>query len=236
VKTIGKSAIANTGIIPHVNFTDLFSDYHKDVKKVADLKLKSEIISGLHPQLLNAVKNNTSIILFFGQIKKAKGVDVLLEAMTQINKECVVVIAGKTRNENWSKYEHIISVLNIKKKVIPVIRHITDEERDLLFAISDCIVLPYRLIYQSGVLLMAMSFPMTVIASDLAPNAAIVTSGSNGLLFTTKNSADLANKIQELLDYPEEALAFRKQALHDMKKLYSAKEIGAQYRMVLSNA
>lgn len=233
IKSIGKSVINNTAIIPHVNFTDLFSSYHLSPEKYTELKFKKEIIRQIHPQLQNVIDKNIPVILFFGQIKKVKGIDILLEAVAQCKKNFVVVIAGKTRNESWEKYENIIRVLNIQKKILPVIRHISDEERDVLFAISAGVILPYRLIYQSGVLLMAMSFPMTVIASDLPPNRDLIQPEKNGILFNSENAADLAKKIDELLDNTELTSAMKQQALLDMKKLYSAKEIGVQYKELL---
>jgi glycosyltransferase involved in cell wall biosynthesis len=119
--------------------------------------------------------------------------------------------------------------LNIRKKVIPIIRHISDPERDYLFALSKAIVLPYTQIYQSGVLLMAMSFPVTVLASDLPPNAELVEHGRNGLLFKSGDRRDLQSKLTEVLEDTFDFSAMNARALEDVDKRYSPEMIGAMY-------
>ena len=68
----------------------------------------------------------------------------------------------------------------------------------MLFFASDVIVLPYRVIFQSGVLLMAMSHGLPVIASDLAPNKEIITHKKNGYL-ADPNLNSLLNGINWLM-------------------------------------
>ncbi len=233
-RSIGKNAVKNTGIIPHVNFIDLFKDYHLHPEKRNALKLKEPALSALSPEILAAVKNNTPLILFFGQIKKAKGVDILLESISKSKTAFKVIIAGKLRNETREKYDSIVTKHQISDRVIQVIRHISDEERDVLFAISSCIVLPYRWIYQSGVLLMTMSFPMTVIASDLPPNADLIRNGSNGLLFKPEDTTELAAAMDKIIAHPEEARQMQVQALSDVQQKNSSEVIGKQYHDFLT--
>ena len=169
------------------------------------------------------------MLLFFGQIKKAKGLDVLLEAIAGIDKPFKLIIAGKVRDESWQKYEDKITALNIRNTVIPVIRHISDPERDYLFAVAKAVVLPYTHIYQSGVLLMAMSFPVTVLASDLPPNAELVEHGRNGLLFKSEDRGDLQSKLAEILEGRFDFSAMNARALEDVDKRYSPEMIGGMY-------
>lgn len=197
-KIISKKSLQSTTIIPHVNFIQLFDEYHKDNKKVSALKNNNKIINQLSFQINEAINNGEEILLFFGQIKKAKGVDILLKAVAETKNNYKLIIAGKLRFEDWNKYETIIKENGLEQKVISVIRHISDEERDVLFAISKAVILPYRFIYQSGVLLMAMSFPKLVLASDLSPNSDIVEDGINGFLFKCKDEKNLAKKIDYL--------------------------------------
>jgi glycosyltransferase involved in cell wall biosynthesis len=77
-------------------------------------------------------------------------------------------------------------------------RFIPDQERDLLFKACDLVVLPYRRIYNSGVLMMALSYGKTVLASDLPANREIVQNGINGYLFETGNAKSLFQNIQNL--------------------------------------
>jgi len=86
------------------------------------------------------------------------------------------------------------------------IRYIENEERDLFFRAANCLVIPYRKIFQSGVLIMGMSYLLPCIASDLPANRELIEDGTSGFLFENENSASLAetmNKVKELTS-PEE--------------------------------
>ena len=224
IKTFGKKISADTGIIPHVNFTALFND-----KINLDKTVIANHLAAINPRLQKLHESNTPLILFFGQIKKAKGLSVLIQSLAKTNTKAVLIIAGKLRNESWEKYESEIQKLGLAERVIPIIRHITDIERDLLFEISECVVLPYTLIYQSGVLLMAMSYPTAVIASSLPPNRDLVQHEKNGLLFRTENSEDLALQIDRIVHDANLKVQLRNQALIDVTERYNADKIGQMY-------
>ena len=232
-KTISASAANTISVVPHVNFTSLFEKYHSNNSLLEALKNNTLVLNNLDSRLGDLVKFNNPIILFFGQIKKVKGLDILIDALPLCKTEVHLVIAGKLRNENWEKYYKQIVNIKSANKVISIIRHITDEERDVLFAISTCIVLPYRVIYQSGVLLMAMSFPLPVIASDLGPNCDIIAHQVNGLLFKSENAANLAQQIDDLVSGKVDATQLKNQAFLDIKNRFSYQEIGRQMATIL---
>ena len=58
--------------------------------------------------------------------------------------------------------------------------------------------MPYKKIYQSGVLLLSFSYGRTVITSDLPPFKEIISNGNNGFMFESGNSLSLANAILQL--------------------------------------
>lgn len=232
-KIISEKSLQHTCIIPHVNFIQLFDEYHKNPDKIINLKNNSSSINKLSPQIIEAIKNGDELLLFFGQIKKAKGVDVLLKAAAQTKNNYKLIIAGKLRFEEWDKYEAIIKEYHLEEKVIPIIRHISDEERDILFAICKAVILPYRFIYQSGVLLMAMSFPKLVIASDLTPNSDIVEDSRNGFLFRCKDVGHLAEKMDHILKGKYDETFILKNAIDDISVKNSPVFIGKQFHEVI---
>ncbi len=234
-KIISEKSLNRTAIIPHVNFIQLFDEYHNDEKQVVNLKNNTEIINQLSPQISAAIKNGEELLLFFGQIKKAKGVDILLKAAAETKSNYKLIIAGKLRFEEWDKYETIIKEHGLEEKVIPVIRHISDEERDVLFAISKAVILPYRFIYQSGVLLMAMSFPKIVLSSDLSPNSDIVEDGKNGFLFRCKDITDLANKIDNLFSANYDKEKMLEAAMKDINEKNNPVLIGRKFHDAMIN-
>ncbi|CAN5399378.1 hypothetical protein BH11BAC2_BH11BAC2_09430 [soil metagenome] len=232
-KSIGKVALMNTGIVPHVNFINVFSEYHKNPFLQQQLLKNEKLLNELDPSIPQLIAEKIPFILFFGQIKKAKGLDILLEAVSLCTTNFRLIIAGKLRNETRERYDQLISTYQISEKVIPLIRHITDIERDTLFALATCIVLPYRWIYQSGVLLMTMSFPMAVIASDLSPNRDLVENGRNGLLFPSENPKALAAKIDDLVSGRIDATSLKSRAITDVMELYSPEKTGAAFAKLI---
>jgi glycosyltransferase involved in cell wall biosynthesis len=142
---------------------------------------------GLNPE--------TYVLLFFGQIKASKGPDLLLEAFGNItHTDLRLIIAGQSRDYP------IKEMLNqqpysVKSRITHLDRFITDEERDMLFKACDLVVLPYRRIYNSGVLMMALSYARTVLASDLEANREILLSNFPECLFESGNSAALTHAI-----------------------------------------
>ena len=220
-------------VIPHVHFRHLFSKYNESPSSLQHLRENRELAGELSSELDNALQQELPVMLFFGQIKKAKGLEVYLEAIAQAKGDFVAVIAGKVRDDRWERYDDIITALNIRNKVIPIIRHITDQERDFLFAVSRSVILPYTHIYQSGVLLMAMSFPVAAIASDLLPNQYLIHHRINGLLFKSEHADDLARQMDVLIEEPDFAERLRLKGLMDIDALYNPKRIGQLFAEIL---
>jgi glycosyltransferase involved in cell wall biosynthesis len=142
------------------------------------------------------------VILFFGQIKEVKGLDLLIEAMPSVLAnvpEAVLLVAGRPWKCEFSGYNEQIVRLGIEENCVTHIRFIPDEEVASYYAAADIVVLPYRCIYQSGVLLMAMSYRKPVLVSDLPGMLDIVQDGETGFVFQKNDSASLATKLSSVL-------------------------------------
>jgi D-inositol-3-phosphate glycosyltransferase len=166
-------------IIPHGNYIDL------------QQRNKSEI------SRRNPSKKN---LLFFGMLKQSKGIDILLEAFMTLPENIHLTIAGRLRDISSEEITGMISNRGIAGRVELITRYISNDERNILFNGADVVVLPYRKIYQSGVMIMAMSYGIPVIASDLPGNKEIIVSGNNGILFKDGNAEDLAEKINLIMN------------------------------------
>jgi D-inositol-3-phosphate glycosyltransferase len=171
-------------VIPHVHFLSLFSNHDKSNRH-----------SSWPAELVKPSGTERITLLFFGQIKRSKGLDVLLEAMRDIPDHIHLIIAGKTRDTDPLSIKRSIDDAGLASRVQTVLRHISDAERDTLFNTCDILVLPYRRIYQSGVLLMGMSAGIPVVASDLEPNRDAVIHEGTGLLFQSGNAAALRDSL-----------------------------------------
>lgn len=172
---------ASMTIIPHGNYIDYIHNPPSQEQARKALKISPD----------------SPVLLFFGQIKKVKGLDVLLKSLPKIIKEfptLQLVIAGKVWKDNFENYQAIINKNKLENNIFLHIRYIPDEEVSLFYSASDMVVLPYQKIYQSGVLLMAMSYKKPVMVSNIDGMTEIIQHNTNGYLFETENSEDLANK------------------------------------------
>ena len=168
-------------------------------------------------------------ILFFGQIKEVKGLDILLEAMSKVSSDIKLIIAGKPWEAHFSAYDELIEKYKLQDRIVKMIRFVEDDEREKLFFAADVNVLPYRIIYQSGVLLMAMSHGLPVIASDLPANKEIIKNGKNGILFKSEDADDLTEQINSFFqdNFLQESMT--KEALITIRDEYGWNKIAESY-------
>ncbi|NJB72640.1 glycosyltransferase involved in cell wall biosynthesis [Saonia flava] len=146
-------------------------------------------------------RSKTINILFFGQIKEVKGLEVLLNAMKIVveeNKNYRLTIVGRPWKTDGAMYERMILDLDLSDFVERHFRFIKDEEVASFYKNAHVVVLPYKKIYQSGVLLLTLSYGRTVITSNLEPFREIITDNENGFIFESENSKDLASCILKL--------------------------------------
>ncbi|MFH1119566.1 MAG: glycosyltransferase [Bacteroidota bacterium] len=148
------------------------------------------------------------VVLFFGNIDFYKGLDLLLDCYNQLPesflKDSRLLIAGNSKSPDYTKLIlDKISSQRIKERVIARISYIPDQEVEQYFMAADCIVLPYRNIYQSGVIFMAYSFGLPVIVSDIGNFRNDMVEGKTGFLINSNEPDQISNT---LLSYFESSL------------------------------
>ena len=169
------------------------------------------------------------VLLFFGQIKEVKGLDLLLNALAKVRAavpDIHLVIAGKVWKDSFSRYQAEIDRLKLSEAVTAHIRYIPDADVDEYFAAADLVVCPYRRIYQSGVVLMAMSIGTPVLASDIPGMAEVIEDGSTGFLFRSEDIDALAEKLHEVLKDPQRMSDVAHRARELMERDYGWTRIG----------
>lgn len=138
------------------------------------------------------------VLLFFGQIKDVKGLDILLEAMPIVIRafpEVRLIIAGRPMRVTFGRYEEMIERLGIQDHCVLRIGYIPDDDLPLYYQACDLVTLPYRRIYQSDVLLMAMSYGKAVLTSDIPGMTEMISDCKTGFLFRCGDPQDLARAI-----------------------------------------
>jgi glycosyltransferase involved in cell wall biosynthesis len=148
------------------------------------------------------ITRDEKTILFFGRIKPYKGVEHLLAACRQLmvgDATHRLIIAGEVQRGN-DKYLEVLrsavtSELN-RGQIILKTQFIPDEDIELYFKCADVLVLPYNEIFQSGVLFLAYSFGLPVIATDVGSFREEIVEGRTGYLCRAADPADMAKAIQ----------------------------------------
>jgi glycosyltransferase involved in cell wall biosynthesis len=173
---------------------------------------------------------NSKVILFFGMIKKVKRLDLLLEAMPEIIKGCDnvnLLIAGKPWKDDFSTYQKIINDLKIHDNCTLHIKFIKSEDLKNYYSASDLIILPYNKIYQSGVLMMSLSFCKAVVLSDLEAFKEVVEDKKSALFFSSGDKNNLAEVIIGALKDNDLREKISEGGLDLMKQKFSWNEIGS---------
>jgi glycosyltransferase involved in cell wall biosynthesis len=134
--------------------------------------------------------------LFFGKVRKYKGLDVLLAAMPKVLSqiECRLVIAGEFY-DSIDKYRQLIRDYGIEQHVHIDDRYIPNEEIAGIFDGVDLLVLPYLSASQSAVASISLANALPVLASRSGGLSEIVIENFNGLLFPVGDSEALADQI-----------------------------------------
>jgi len=175
------------------------------------------------------IAESKKVVLFFGQIKDTKGLDVLLEAAPDVAREIPEVtflIAGRPWKSDFSRYEALIDRLGIRDRCVLHTRFIPHTDVACYYAAADVVVLPYRRIYQSGVILMAMSYRRPVVVSDIPGMTATVTDGNNGYVFRQGSKEALSKRLIRVLRDDDERDQVAGRALKYIQENHDWGQIG----------
>lgn len=142
------------------------------------------------------------VILFFGRITPYKGIEYLIGAFRQTaanSDNYRLIIAGRVDRgeEYWRKIKSNIEEEVKSGRILLRDEFIPDEETEVYFKASDVLVLPYKNIYQSGVLFLAHSFGLPVLAADVGSLTDDIIEGQTGFAFRPEDSVDLAKAIEK---------------------------------------
>lgn len=144
------------------------------------------------------LREGEKAILFFGNIVPYKGLQYLITAFHQLlarDNICRLIIAGRPKDEEkyWTTIRQTINEDVQNGRVILKAAYIPDDQVELYFKAADVLVLPYRHIYESGVLFLSYSFGLPVLASDVGSLKDEIIEGETGFVFRSEDPADLAN-------------------------------------------
>jgi glycosyltransferase involved in cell wall biosynthesis len=165
-------------------------------------------------------------ILFVGRLVHEKGVHYLIEAFNKLDTDFKLAIIGGDPYGNG--YEAFL-----RKNSTKFLSYVYGSDFQNLCKGAYLYVTPSMLEGTSPALLTAMALGKCVLVSDIPEN--IETIGDAGFSFKKGNSADLAKKIQFLLDNPEEVTKIQKKAVERIRKYYDWNKISDQMEEIYNN-
>ena len=140
--------------------------------------------------------NKENVVLFFGHIRKYKGLDVLLRAF-KIAKEKVnfkLIVAGEFYDDQ-EKYNSLINELGIKDDLLLFDDFIPTDKVGMYFKASDVVILPYISATQSGVIQICYNFDKPVIATRVGGLPEFIDENKTGLLIEPNDPQAVADAI-----------------------------------------
>ena len=142
------------------------------------------------------------VVVFFGYIRRYKGLDILLEAWPRVRERrpATLVVAGEFY-EDEAPYRARAAAAGGEPGVRLLGRYLPDDEVEALFKAADVVVLPYRSATQSGVTHVAYALGVPVITTDVGGLSETVRPGETGLVVPPEDPAALAEAIVRFFEH-----------------------------------
>jgi D-inositol-3-phosphate glycosyltransferase len=147
------------------------------------------------------LKEKEKAVLFLGRLRPYKGLEYLLSAFKLLAAEGAdyrLIVAGEPKKGSEEYLDQVLRVIAQDfhpQSVILKIEFIPDDQIELYLKAADVMVLPYKEIFQSGILFLGYSFGLPVIATDVGSFGEEIIAGKTGFLCKPGDPVDLAKCI-----------------------------------------
>lgn len=221
-KLVGKDSLLNKlsllfmyrivdHIVVHTNKmkTELVENYFVPGKNISVIPFGINVVmpkSSLNREDARSklhLNQSEKVMLFFGNIAPYKGMETLILALRNLkekNEKIKLIIAGRVKNKcqsYWEDVEKLIDHNQLKEKIIKRIEYIPEDEAEVYFKAADVLILPYKNIFQSGVIYSSYYFGLPVVATDVGSLKDDIVEGMTGFVSIPDDPEDLANRIIE---------------------------------------
>ena len=147
------------------------------------------------------LESDTRYMLFFGIIRDYKGLDLLLQAMSDERlrqKKVKLIIAGEFYN-NAEQYHELEKTLGLEEQLVWHSEFVPDSEVKYYFNAADIVVQPYKSATQSGVTQIAYHFEKPMLVTDVGGLSEIVPNGEVGYV-TPVEAGQIATSLVDFFD------------------------------------
>ncbi len=208
-KRPGDNFLTKYFIKPVDGFISMSSSVTKDIRKMTNKPLEycphplfddfGELNDKKSAKKKLGLSTDHNYILFFGLIRKYKGLDLLLKAMCTPevkNLSLKLIVAGEFYI-NKDPYLKIVTENSLEEHVTILDRFIPNQEVADYFNMADLVVLPYKSATQSGVTQIAFHFEKPMVVTNVGGLAEIVPDGIAGYVI----EPDANEIVQAITDF-----------------------------------
>jgi glycosyltransferase involved in cell wall biosynthesis len=175
------------------------------------------------------IADDARVALNFGSIKPYKGLDLLVTAMPMVADRvprCFLLLAGRPAKP--SDAPDLGPVISRGISYRADFEFIANKDAWKYYLAADVVVLPYRNITQSGVLLSSMAFGKAAIVTAVGGLPEVVRAGETGWVVPPENPQALAQAMTEAFTDIEGTRRMGVQARDEVDRKYSWSSIAAE--------
>lgn len=196
-----KNQLANYFIKGCDGFITMSKAVMRDLEKFTDTPYRKYLLHPLYTSFGEKLDKTAArralglpedapIVLFFGLIRKYKGLDLLLEAFGELrsNPGIKLVIAGEFY-EDQQPYLDLIKAYGIEEQVILHGKFIANEDVKQYFSAADLVALPYRDATQSGVTQVSFHFEVPTLVTNVGGLGEIIPDKTAGYVVEPNGKA-----------------------------------------------
>ena len=165
-----------------------------------------------------------NVLLFFGYVRRYKGLEYLIEAFPKVTKEipCSLLIVGEIYQDR-EKVLRLIEQSPAKDHIRLIDEYVPNERVGLYFEAADLVVLPYLSATQSGIIQIAYGFNKPVVSTRVGGLPEVVVDGQTGFLADPESADSLAESILRFFKEREKIDFWRN--IEEVKEQFSWKRL-----------
>lgn len=147
-------------------------------------------------------KKDDLVLLFFGYIRKYKGLDLLIDtfpSIIKLFKDAKLLIVGESY-EDINFYKEKIKQTGCENSIVLENKFVPNEEVGKYYLAADAVILPYRSATQSGILNIAYGFSKPVIVTKVGGLSEFVLNEQTGIIVEPDSIEDLVQGVKRFVE------------------------------------
>ncbi|MFC1474628.1 glycosyltransferase family 4 protein [bacterium] len=180
------------------------------------------------------------VLLSFGAIRKYKGLDIAIKTLAAVREhvpDTMLLVAGNIGSDvDMESYYELAKHLGVAEAILWRLEYIPNEEVGDLYAAADIALLTHRMVYQSGVQLLAWHFGTPMVASSVGGLAEMIESGRTGIMFPDGDHKSAADACINIINHPELAGTLVEEGKRTGKERHSWRATAGKLEKIYSEA